>query len=69
MPILGKNNNLSENFQPYMDKKSGLKRLYLEKNNNTNLISKSLDTKNCAKNMYQNVVFKISYLEINYYYF
>ena len=52
MPILGKNNNLSENFQPYIDKKSSLKRLYLEKNDNTNLISKSLNTKNLAKNIY-----------------
>lgn len=52
MPILGKNNNPSENFQRHMDKKSGLKRLHLEKNNNTNLIGKSLNTKNCAKNMY-----------------
>lgn len=68
MPILWKNNNLSDNFEPHIDKKSDLKKLDLEKNN-TNLIGKNLDIKNCAKNILLNIVLKISYLKVNHYYF
>lgn len=39
----GEHNNISDNFQPYIDKKSTLKEQDIEKDHR-NLVDKSLDT-------------------------
>lgn len=48
IPILKENDNLLNNFEPYINKKSALERLNIEKDN-INLIYKSLNTRICAK--------------------
>ena len=56
MAIPKKSNNLSNNFESHMDKKSLLKQLNIEKND-INSINKSLNISNYAKNMLSEYIF------------
>lgn len=50
MQILGEDDNLSDNFGPYVNKESALQKLEI-KADNKYLIGKSLDTRSHTKNI------------------
>lgn len=50
MPMLEKDDNLSDNFGPYIDKKSALGEPEIE-TNDINFVDESLDIKSCIKDI------------------
>lgn len=66
MPIVKKDNNISNNFGFHKDKE-----LILEgpdiKEDNIDLQSKNLDIRSCARNIYQDLFLRLGYLKLSCY--
>lgn len=67
MQILREDENLQDNFGYYVDNKSTLEKLDI-KNNNIDIISKSLDTKCYIKIIPSKSTSQDSLLKVSYYY-
>lgn len=64
MLMLRTDDNLLDSFRSHEDKKSALKEPDI-KDDDINLVGKSLNIRNYIKICYQNVLLKISYSEMN----
>ena len=64
MPIVKKDNNISNNFGFYKDKELILEEPDI-KEDNIDLQSKSLDIRSCARNICQDLFLRLGYLKLS----